>query len=246
MGVEAVVTVGGLRKLLVERGFAAALAESQPRRDAFASSGFAELDELLGGGFPRGEISECLGPISSGRASVALSLLAKATKHGELAAHIDASDSLDPHSAERAGIELKRLLWVRCEAGSKQPFLRKKARVDPAWTAANLVAAAGGFGVIVLDLCDAPQRRLQRFQRYPWAGLRNILKGSATALVVLSSEHVTSSFASRVVSLQARTAYWIGQAPRLLDGVRVEARLLHRRRGPQRLTREVCRVELAG
>ena len=78
---------------------------------------------LLGGGIPRGQITELVGKASSGCTSVALSLLAEATARQEIAAYIDASDCFDPPSAERAGVALDRLLWVRC-GDKKAPGVR--------------------------------------------------------------------------------------------------------------------------
>src|SRR5215472_8240121 len=67
------------------------VAELQP-------SGVAELDAVLGGGFPRGSLVELCGPASSGRTSLAFSLLAQATERQEACAFVDVSDSLDPLS----------------------------------------------------------------------------------------------------------------------------------------------------
>src|ERR1700683_2612830 len=77
------------------------------------SSGIAAMDALTGG-LPRGCLTEICGPASSGRTSLLLAALAAATQRGEFCAVVDASDALDPHSAATAGIELERLLWVRC------------------------------------------------------------------------------------------------------------------------------------
>lgn len=77
-------------------------------------SGVAELDAVLGGGFPRGSLVELCGPASSGRTSLAFSLLAQATERQEACAFVDVSDSLDPLSLAAAGVELPRLLWIRC------------------------------------------------------------------------------------------------------------------------------------
>jgi hypothetical protein len=74
----------------------------------------AAVDELLEGGLPIGAISEFVGPESSGRTSLALSFLAGVTRAGSVAAWIDVSDGLDPESAAAAGVDLSRLLWVRC------------------------------------------------------------------------------------------------------------------------------------
>src|SRR5258708_10228841 len=78
------------------------------------SSGVTELDAVLGGGFPRGSLVELCGPASSGRTSLAFSLLAQATERQEACAFVDVSDSLDPVSLAAAGVELPRLLWIRC------------------------------------------------------------------------------------------------------------------------------------
>src|SRR5579862_8873676 len=77
------------------------------------SSGIHALDALTGG-LPRGCLTEICGPASSGRTSLLLAALAAATRRGEFCAIIDASDTLDPHSAAAAGVDLDRLLWVRC------------------------------------------------------------------------------------------------------------------------------------
>jgi RecA/RadA recombinase len=63
--------------------------------------GVTELDAVLGGGFPRGSLVELCGPASSGRTSLAFSLLAQATERQEACAFVDVSDSLDPVSLSR-------------------------------------------------------------------------------------------------------------------------------------------------
>lgn len=94
-----------------------AIVELQP-------SGVAELDAMLGGGFPRGSLVEFCGPSCSGRTSLAVSLLAQATERQEACAFVDVSDSLDPVSLAAAGVELPRLLWIRCgETGYRETDL---------------------------------------------------------------------------------------------------------------------------
>jgi hypothetical protein len=77
------------------------------------SSGIPAIDALTGG-MPRGCLTEICGPASSGRTTLLLAALAAATRRGEFCAVVDASDVLDPHSAQAAGVDLDRLLWVRC------------------------------------------------------------------------------------------------------------------------------------
>jgi recombination protein RecA len=79
-----------------------------------ASTGIPALDELLEGGLPLGAITEMVGPECSGRTSLALSFVSQMTQAGKVCAWIDVSNALDPESAAATGIDLSRLLWVRC------------------------------------------------------------------------------------------------------------------------------------
>jgi recombination protein RecA len=79
-----------------------------------ASTGIAALDELLEGGLPLGAITEMVGPECSGRTSLALSFVSQMTQAGKVCAWIDVSNALDPESAAAIGVDLSRLLWVRC------------------------------------------------------------------------------------------------------------------------------------
>src|SRR6266478_9435667 len=87
------------------------------------SSGIPQLDSLTGG-LARGCLTEICGTASSGRTSVLLLALARATQRGEVCALVDASDAFDPASAAAAGMEMSRLLWVRC--GEKYPSPKDK------------------------------------------------------------------------------------------------------------------------
>src|SRR6202140_5043972 len=82
------------------------------------ASGIPQLD-LLTGGIARGCLAEICGTASSGRTSVLLFALARATQRGEVCALVDASDAFNPASAAAAGMEMSSLLWVRC--GEKYP-----------------------------------------------------------------------------------------------------------------------------
>jgi recombination protein RecA len=93
-------------------------------------SGVGELDAVLGGGFPRGSLVELCGPASSGRTSLALSLLAQSTQ--EACAFVDVSDSLDPISLAAAGVELQRLLWIRCgDTEGRGPDFKASSYIAP-------------------------------------------------------------------------------------------------------------------
>src|SRR5262245_49673079 len=80
---------------------------------AIGATTIPSLDAQLGGGFPRGQLSELVGARSSGRTSMLLRMMAAATARGELVALVDALDTLDVSSAAAAGVDLDRLLWIR-------------------------------------------------------------------------------------------------------------------------------------
>src|SRR6188474_1558033 len=62
-------------------------------------TGVPALDERLAGGLPRGQLSEIVGPRSSGRLALAVSAMAAATARGEAVALVDPLDMFDPVSA---------------------------------------------------------------------------------------------------------------------------------------------------
>src|SRR6202140_989539 len=91
------------------------------------SSGIPQLDSLTGG-LARGCLTEICGSASSGRTSIMLCALARATQRGEVCALVDTSDAFDPASAAAAGIEMNRLLWVRCVERNPLRKFRADAR----------------------------------------------------------------------------------------------------------------------
>jgi hypothetical protein len=78
------------------------------------STGIPALDDLVQGGFPIGAMTELVGETCSGRMSLALSFLAQVTAAEKVCAWIDASNTFNPAAASSAGVDLRRLLWVRC------------------------------------------------------------------------------------------------------------------------------------
>src|ERR1700720_2837915 len=109
------------------------------------SSGIPQLD-LLTGGIARGCLTEICGTASSGRTSVLLFALARATQRGEVCALVDASDAFDPASAAAAGMEMSRLLWVRC--GERYPS--RKIRADA--RTAEIQRRSSNQGMLPRDL----------------------------------------------------------------------------------------------
>jgi hypothetical protein len=167
-------------------------------------SGQEHLDTLLGGGVPRGRISEVLGPLTSGKTSLLLVLLAAATRRGEVVACVDLADALHPASAAAAGADLQRVLWVR------PPSFTDGLRCT------ELLLQAGGFAVVAFDLGAT---RLRPFRSRVWPRLLHAAEHSHTALVVLAAQRIAGSSAVLSLGLRPRTPLWQCGAWPLFDGV---------------------------
>jgi RecA/RadA recombinase len=87
--------------------------EPRPEPDRTFSTGFAELDAILGpGGVPRGMGVALRGDTSSGRTTLALRLAAEAQAGGAIVAWLDLAAALDPLEAVARGVELEWLVVV--------------------------------------------------------------------------------------------------------------------------------------
>ena len=83
-------------------------------------TGALSLDAALGvGGVPRGRIIEIYGPESSGKTSLALSIVAQAQKMGGVAAYIDAEHAMDPKYAAAIGVDIDDLLISQPDTGEE-------------------------------------------------------------------------------------------------------------------------------
>src|SRR6202035_1696570 len=166
-------------------------------RNAFelVSTGILEMDALVGG-LPRGAMTEICGSACSGRKSFLLSALASRTADEEVCALVDARDSFDPLTANVAGIDLKKLLWVRCQ------------NIEQALRATDLLIQAGGFGIVAVDLSDVPTRTVRQVPLNAWVRFRRAVEDTPTILLLLEQEPHAKTCASFVVRLEARAARW--------------------------------------
>lgn len=186
------------------------------------ATGIAILDELLGGGIPHARLSEIAGPLSSGRTSLALALLARSTRAGGVAAVVDAADAFDPASATAAGVDLERVLWVRAP------------RLPEALRSTESILNARGFTLVLLDLAAAA------LPLPPAAGprLARLAAGTGTPLVALCRERSLGSAADVVVELRPTRANFTG-TPSLLEDLEIEVALVRHRGTPGQRTASV-------
>lgn len=210
-----------LEALLQSRRLDSTLAGRIPET-GLISTGLPELDTTLGGGWPRGHVSEIVGPSSSGRTRVLVATMAAATTRGDVVAWIDTVDRGDPASAAAAGVRLSHVLWVRGMPLSPGVLAIRPRHGEPdlaqtvvqrAITAAHLVAQAGGFGVIALDLCDIPAFVLRQVPTSTWLRLQRAVEGRETMLVVLGASPITRSAGGVSLRVQGRPR-WEGESAR--------------------------------
>jgi len=202
-----------------------------------APTGHTPLDARLNGGFPRGQLSEIVGPRSSGRTSLLLQTLASATARGELVALVDALDTLDVASAEAAGVELDRLLWIRGHVVSNPGMCRdlNQRAMEQAIRALTLVLQAGNFGIVAFDVSEAPADAVRRLPFTTWMRLQRLIEGSQTAGVLVGGESMARSSAGLTLRLtQGIRDLGLGIRGirferRLFEGVDLEARVIRAR-----------------
>ena len=82
------------------------------------STGSLGLDLALGvGGVPRGRIVEIYGPESSGKTTLALTIIAHAQRAGGNAVFIDAEHALDSGYAQKLGVDIANLHVAQPDTG---------------------------------------------------------------------------------------------------------------------------------
>ena len=173
------------------------------------------LDRLL----RQGAITEVVGSLSSGRTSLLTRCLRDVTRRGGAVALIDADHVFDPVSAAAAGVDLRRLLWVRCEG-----------RRHTALKAADLLARCPGFAVVALDVGDSPPR-LSLAAAFR---LRLAARRSGVALVVVGSRRIVGGAAALAIRTRRERLAWVGRGhtPRRLAGMRTELQMVRKQGAP--------------
>jgi recombination protein RecA len=103
-------------------------------------TGSLALDAALGiGGVPRGRVVEIYGPESSGKTTLALSIVAEAQALGGIAAFIDAEHALDPSYASRLGVDIDEILVSQPDTG------------EQALEICDMLVRSGAIDIVVID-----------------------------------------------------------------------------------------------
>lgn len=173
-----------LRRLLAER-FGAAVRPRPVSTVPALPTGLEGLDPLLGGGWPRGEVSELVGEgHGSGTAQVLQAWIRQTAREGQFLALADGTDSLDLDSLDPA--ILTRLLWVRCRGA------------DEALKAADILLRDRNFSRVVVDLKLCPATELRRLSSSVWHRFHRLTEQHGTTALVITPQPLVSGAACRV------------------------------------------------
>ena len=188
------------------------------------STGSPSLDLALGiGGMPRGRIIEIYGPESSGKTTIALSVVAQAQKQGGRVAFVDTEHALDPDYAKKIGVNVEKLVLSQPDSG------------EDALNIVEKLIKSGLFDVIVVDSVAAlvPRAELEGEIGDQYIGLQARLMSQAlrklTGLIaktrtILIFINQTRAIIGGMVPGQETTAG--GKALKFYASVRIELKKL--------------------
>jgi recombination protein RecA len=143
-------------------------------------TGSLAIDAAIGiGGFPRGRVVEVFGPESSGKTTLALSVVGQAQRTGT-AAFIDAEHALDAEYSQKLGVDIDNLLVSQPDSG------------EQALEIAETLVRSNAIDVVVIDSVAAlvPRAELEGEMGDSHVGLQARLMSQAlrklTAIVAKS------------------------------------------------------------
>jgi len=189
-----------LRQLLAQRFPHVRMGTARPPTTEAWPTGVPELDALLGGGVPRGELTELVAPHDgSGSAQVIHAWLRQIAAAGQFLALVDGADSFDVGAADPD--VLPRLLWVRCR------------QADEALKAADLLLRDRNFSAIVLDLKLNPPGQLRPIPSSAWHRFGRLLEQNRAAVLVVTPFPLVEGAAYRVRMESRLDVHALSQAP---------------------------------
>jgi len=167
----------------------------------------------------RGEITEIVGRPSSGRTSLLVACLRDVAQSGETAALVDTEETFDPASAAQAGVDLRRLLWVRCGG-----------RRDVALRAVDMLVRCPGFALVALDLGEL----VVRLPATLAFRLKFAVRRADVALLIVGRRRLTGASATLAIETRRQAIEWAGPgpAPTRLARVRTTTAVLRARHAP--------------
>ena len=149
-------------------------------------TGLPFLEEPLGGGLPRGAITELIYPaMSAGSASLIRALVDCAHRDNYFLALIDGRDSFDTCGLDNAW--LQHLFWVRCNKASEGV------------KAADLLLRDGNFPLVIIDLVLNSPDELRKIPQSNWYRLQRLVEVLPTACLIFTRHEMVGSARLKLV-----------------------------------------------
>jgi hypothetical protein len=160
-----------LRKILAER-----YPQQTGSHPLCIPTGWSPLDSLLGGGLPKGALTQLLIPnISSGGTIVLHEIIEAMQDASQYVALIDGKDCFEPFSDHPL------LLWIRCRNATQ------------ALKATDLILRDGNLPLAILDIKQNPDRELRKIPGPIWYRFQRISEESQTSLLIITRHPTVSS-----------------------------------------------------
>jgi recA bacterial DNA recombination protein len=156
------------------------LAERYPRQKGIRSlsipTGWSPLDTLLGGGLPKGAITQLLIPnISSGGTIVLHEIIEAMHRGSQYVALIDSQNCFEPV------VDYPLLLWIRCH------------NVLQALKATDLVLRDGNLSLVILDFKENPDKELRKIPGTAWYRFQRLAEENRNTLLAITRHPVVNS-----------------------------------------------------
>jgi recombination protein RecA len=145
-------TASGLDKALAELNNAGKIqisrgSDTPPQNIERLPTGVMKLDEAIGGGIPRGRITELYGKPSGGKSTLALQLTARAQSAGLNVAYLDMEQALDPTYMAALGVDWESLI------------LSQPDTAEQVFKVIDTLASTGEVALIIVDSVAAMSPR---------------------------------------------------------------------------------------
>lgn len=161
-----------LRKILAER-----FPQQTGSRSLSLPTGWSPLDSLLGGGLPKGAITQLLIPnVSSGGAMVLHEIISTMHEASQYVALIDSTDCFEP-----AADDHPLLLWIRCH------------KVLQALKATDLILRDGNLALVILDFKENLDKELRKVPESTWYRFQRIIEENRNALLTITRHPIVTS-----------------------------------------------------
>jgi hypothetical protein len=159
-----------LRKILAERF------PQQRGTHLLTPTGWPPLDSLLGGGLPKGSITQLIvPPISAGGAIVLHEIIEAMHEHSQCVALIDGQNSFEPST------DYPLLLWIRCQNAVQ------------ALKATDLVLRDSNLPFSILDFKQNSDTELKKIPGTVWYRFQRIIEENKSTLLAITRSPVVSS-----------------------------------------------------